>query len=210
MFHDLSSGKTHIRFTNSIWNSGPGKLELIGFPNQAGDQINVSQRVFATDSDVFDEIEVGEFIFHEQHDHWHLEHFAVYEVWSIDEWGAPESVVSSGGKVSYCVMDVSLSETDLPEGIVLPYKTYTHCEENRQGLSVGWIDTYKYFYPGQVVEVTGLEDGLYALVSTVDPNHLLHEGNIHNNSAVVYFEIRELSLKPVDYLLITKENFPLP
>jgi len=210
LFYDSNTGRSHIRFTNSIWNSGPGKLELIGTPNQARDQILVVQRVYASDPEVFDEHEVGEFIFHDQHKHWHLERFASYEVWSVDEWGTPETVVSSGGKVSYCVMDVSQAETNLSEGVVPPYRSYTHCEGKRQGLSVGWIDTYKYFFPGQSVEVSSLKDGIYALVSTVDPDHLLLEENIRNNSAVVYFEMRELRLKMVDYLFLEEEGVPNP
>lgn len=210
LLHDTNSGRTLIRFTNSIWNSGPGKLELIGIPNKAKDQIQVTQRVYTSDPENYIEFEVGEFKFHDQHDHWHLEQFALYEVWSIDEMGSLETVVSSGGKVSYCVMDVSPAETALSEGAVSPYRSYIHCQGTRQGLSVGWIDTYKYFYPGQWVEVTSLEDGIYALVSTVDPDHLLQEENTHNNSAVAYFEIRNLRLKRVDYLFIEEEGVQKP
>ena len=210
LFQEASSKRTYLRFTNSIWNSGPGKLELIGTPNQAKDQIWVSQLIFGADPEVFSEFEVGEFRFHDQHDHWHLEGFAVYEVWSLDERGSLESMVSTGGKVSYCVMDVSLAETSLVDGIVPKFRTYTHCEGIRQGLSIGWIDTYKYFYPGQSVEVSSLKDGIYALVSTVDPDHLLKEANIHNNSAVAYFEIREKNLKRADYLFIEEEGKPHP
>lgn len=210
LLHDTNSGRTLIRFTNSIWNSGPGKLELIGIPNQAKDEIQVTQRVYTSEPENFIEFEVGEFKFHDQHDHWHLEQFALYEVWSIDEMGSLETVVSSGGKVSYCVMDVSPAETALSEGAVSPYRSYIHCQGTRQGLSVGWIDTYKYFYPEQWVEVTSLEDGIYALVSTVDPDHLLQEENTHNNSAVAYFEIRNLRLKRVDYLFIEEEGVQKP
>lgn len=210
LFHDANNDRTYLRFTNSIWNSGPGKLELIGTPNQAKNQIQVSQRLFASDPEIFDEFEVGEFVFHDQHNHWHLEKFSVYEVWSIDERGSLETMVSTGGKVSYCVMDISKPDADLVEGTVPRYRIYTHCEGIRQGLSVGWVDTYKYFYPGQSIEVTWLKDGIYALISTVDPDHLLQEGNIHNNSAVAYFEIREQRLKRVDYLFIDEEGEPNP
>ena len=210
LFHDQDSGRTHIRFNNSIWNSGPGKLELIGNPDQARDQIQVIQRIYGSDSGEFEQHEVGKFVFHSEHNHWHLEQFASYEIWSVDEQGTLKTKVTSGEKVSYCVMDVSLAEGDQSEGVILPYRSYTHCEENRQGLSVGWVDTYKYFYPGQSVEVSSLKDGIYALVSTVDPLHLLMEGNTHNNSAIVYFELREQQLNIVDYLFIEEEGEPKP
>jgi hypothetical protein len=44
----------------------------------------------------------------------------------------------------------------------------------------------------------------------VDPDHLLQEGNIHNNTAIAYFEIREMQLKRVDFLFIDEEGEPNP
>lgn len=210
LFQDADNRQLYLRFSNSVWNSGPGKLELFGYPDQAGDQIQVVQRIYGSDPEEFEQHVVGEFIFHDQHDHWHLDQFASYEIWSVDERGTLESMIATGGKVSYCVMDVSLAENDLSEGIVPRYRGYAHCEENRQGLSVGWVDTYKYFYPGQSIEISSLEDGIYALVSTVDPLHLIMEGNTHNNSARVYFEIREQQLKIVNYLFTEEEGEPNP
>lgn len=210
LFHDSHAGRTLLRFTNSIFNSGPGKLELIGTPTQTGDMIRVFQRVYTADPEIFEEFEIGEFKFHDQHNHWHLEKFASYEVWSVDEQGALENLASSGGKVSYCVMDISLGDLDLADGEISPYRSYTHCQGNRQGLSVGWVDTYKYFYPGQWVEVSSLEDGIYALVSTVNPDRLIYEENTYNNQAVVYFELRELSLNLLGYPLFEKEGGHIP
>lgn len=198
LLYNPNSGRALIRFTNSIWNSGPGSLELIGIPNLAQEQIRVVQRVFSSDPEIFDEYDVGEFIFHDQHHHWHLEQFAVYEVWSVDEAGYLKALVSSGSKVSWCVMDEYRTENELADEVVSKRPIYTNCEGDIQGLSVGWIDVYEYYLPGQWVEVNPLEDGLYALVSTVDPDHLLYEENIHNNAAMTYFAIRELRLEPLE------------
>ena len=210
LVYDADSGRSLIRFSNSIWNSGPGKLELIGIPNQSGDQIRVSQRVYFADQERFDEFEVGEFKFHDQHNHWHLEQFAVYEVWSVDERGSLESMVSAGGKVSYCIMDVSLAETNNSDESISTNRSYTHCEEGTQGLSVGWIDTYKYFYWGQWVDISSLEDGTYALVSTVDPGQLLREADIDNNMGLTYFEIRETSLKVIEERFFKYDDYLIP
>lgn len=166
--------------------------------------------MFAADPELFDEYEVGEFIFHDQHNHWHLEQFAVYEVWAVDEKGSLESVVSSGVKVSYCIMDVSPAETDLSDEFVSTSRSYTNCEGRIQGLSVGWIDVYKSHYWGQWVDITSLEDGIYALVSTVNPEHLLHERNIHNNTAMTYFEIRDLHLKHLGDLFFEEDHYLIP
>lgn len=210
LLYNSDTRRALIRFTNAIWNSGPGVLELVGVPNQAEDQIRVSQRVFAIDREVFDDYEVGEFIYHDQHLHWHLEQFAVYELWSVDDSGALEALVASGGKISYCVMDGVLAEAELP-GLDIPTRaSYTHCEGDVQGLSVGWVDTYEYHLPGQWVEVTPLEDGLYAIVSTVNPDQLLFEDDFYNNTGVTYFEIQDLRLGAVGEQIFEEEELPNP
>lgn len=195
LLYNPESGRALVRFSNSIWNSGPGVLELIGISNQAKDQIKVSQRIYADDPEFIEEFEVGEFTFHEEHDHWHLERFAVYEVWSVDERGDLKEMVSEGRKISYCVLDTSQVRADLFEGAINERQQYTHCEGELQGLSVGWVDTYEDHLPGQWVEITPLNDGFYALVSTVNPDQLINEANLDNNTAVLYFEIQDLRLK---------------
>jgi len=210
LLYNSDTRRALIRFTNRIWNSGPGVLELVGLPNQAGDQIRVSQRVFASDPDIFDDYQVGEFIYHDQHLHWHLEQFAVYELWSVDDDGALEALVASGGKISYCVMDGALAEAELP-GLDIPARArYAHCEGDVQGLSVGWVDTDEYHLPGQWVEMNPLEDGLYAIVSTVNPDHLLYEAEHHNNTGMTYFEIRDLRLGAVGDQVFEENTLPEP
>lgn len=210
LLYNSDTRRALIRFTNRIWNSGPGVLELVGLPNQAGDQIRVSQRVFASDPDIFDDYQVGEFIYHDQHLHWHLEQFAVYELWSVDDDGALEALVASGGKISYCVMDGALAEAELP-GLEIPARArYAHCEGDVQGLSVGWVDTYEYHLPGQWVEMNPLEDGLYAIVSTVNPDHLLYEAEHHNNTGMTFFEIRDLRLGAVGDQVFEENTLPEP
>jgi hypothetical protein len=207
LLYNPDNGRVLIRFTNSIWNSGPGKLELIGIPNQTRDQIQVSQRVFAADPELFDEYEVGEFIFNDQHNHWHFEQFAIYEVWSVDERGSLKTVVSSAEKVSWCIIDEFLADPDLPDQMISTRPNYFNCEGKIQGLSVGWVDIYEYYLPRQWVEITSLEDGLYALVSTVNPDHLIFEEHLDNNVGLIYFEIRELRLKIVEGQFFEDEDF---
>lgn len=194
LLYNPNTGRALIRFTNSIWNSGPGVLELIGEPNRAQGQIRVYQRVFSADPEVFDEFEVGEFVYHDEHDHWHFGQFATYELWKIAENDTLGELISSKGKVSWCVIDETPVEMDLPGMVINERPLYTHCEGEIQGLSVGWIDIYEYYLPGQWVGVDSLEDGLYILVSTVDPDHLLYEANVDNNTGVTFFEVRDLRL----------------
>jgi hypothetical protein len=47
---------------------------------------------------------VGEFVWHIQHDHWHFEEFTIYELWTVSPTGGLDRLVSTSGKLSYCVV----------------------------------------------------------------------------------------------------------
>jgi hypothetical protein len=141
---------------------------------------------------------VGEFIFHDQHNHWHLAGFALYEVWSVTEDGRWEALVASGGKVSYCVLDIYRSG-DAPEGAAYPrWASYTSCQGDLQGLTPGWVDVYDFDLPGQYVEVTDLPDGIYALVSRVNPDQHVLEQSARNNVGVAYFSLQDTRLEVLE------------
>jgi hypothetical protein len=210
LLYDPNTGHALIRFTNSVWNSGSGKLELIGIRNQTENKIQVIQRVFSADPEIYDEHEIGEFIFYDEHDHWHFAQFAIYEVWRVNEDGSLETRLSSGEKVSWCIIDESMADSDLPVERIAERPSYYSCEREIQGLSTGWVDIYESYLPRQWVKIANLEDGLYALVSTVNPDHLIHEEDVHNNMGLTYFEIRELRLNVLEDSLFGRENFLPP
>jgi hypothetical protein len=186
-------GNRVIRFSNSIRNNGPGVLKVLGVSNRSTSTTEVTQHVYNVDG-TFNEHEAGVFVFHFDHDHWHVENFALYEVWSVGEDGELEEVVAATDKVSYCLMDETRSE--LPIADVEPI--YTACNQVIQGISPGWIDTYEYNTPGQIVDITDLPDGLYALRSTVDPDGQLQELNQDNNAGTTYFELSASELEMLD------------
>lgn len=194
LIYDPDSERMFVRFSNPIHNAGPGTLELIGRPTTDREHIVVSQRILNAEGEVVREKEVGEFIFHELHNHWHMEGFSVYEVWSVSETGELLEPIASSGKVSYCVSDTSYRGEGHNEKTPTPRPTYTTCYDELQGLSVGWVDTYFVLYPGQYVEITELSDGTYALVSTVDPEDAVLEVDDENNAGVTYFELKDLRL----------------
>ena len=75
---------------------------------------------------------------------------------------------------------------------------YGTCSYGRQGLSVGWADVYDHYLPGQSIDISGMPDGIYALISTADPYNLIQESDETNNAAVVYLEIRNLGVTILD------------
>ena len=190
---DGASGTRLLRLTNVVWNAGYGPLELWGKVNEDGTRHDVVQRIFM-ENDEFEERPVGEFIFHPGHNHWHLDSFAMYELWSLQSDGNLDEVVATSDKVSYCLRDIRR----IPHPNQRARMGYGTCTFGRQGMSVGWADVYDYYLPGQEIDITGLKDGRYALLSTADPFNLIQESDESNNAAVVYVEIDGRRVSVVD------------
>ncbi len=188
-----SDGSTVLKLTNSIWNGGFGPLVLIGVVDPGSETQRVVQRILKDDGE-YSEKPVGEFIFHTGHNHTHLDSFSVYELWSLQSNGMLDQVVATSGKVSYCLRDIRRS----PEAERIDRAAFTSCSSDRQGLSVGWTDVYQYYLAGQSIDITGLEDGTYALMSIADPVNLIQESDETNNGIVIYLEIEGLQVAVID------------
>lgn len=179
-----------IRFSNTIWNGGPGVLELFGEFNWQNDTVLVTQNIYTEERSVI-EHNAGEFEFHASHGHWHWEGFSLYEVWTVGEDGSLQQLMASSDKVGYCVRDIAPQAEQLVSSNSASNRGYNSCFWARQGLSVGWNDTYRAHIPGQVVDITALPEGLYGLKSTVDPENIIVESEDGNNSAVIFFSIHK-------------------
>ncbi len=176
-----------LRFANTIWNSGLGPLEMHGDRPSGTDTVDVRQLIrFEDGLEIY--YDAGQFHYHIEHGHWHWENFSLYQVWTVAPNGRLVDLAVYSDKVGYCLFDVSRYRGSYNTTIEGPhYRQYLECNPLRQGLSVGWTDTYRAHLPGQYVDVSQLADGLYALRSIVDPGGLILESNYANNAAVVYF-----------------------
>ena len=181
------NGRRRLRLAITFWNSGRGPLELQGVFDSASGQTQVWQQIHAEDGSV-QQYSAGEFVWHPEHGHWHFEDFAVYELWSVSAKGALERVVATSGKVTFCILETNVVDADRPD--FSGRRAYAICGPNRQGLSVGWGDTYASDLVGQMVDVTDVSNGVYALKVTVDPHNRLTEASDSNNAAVAYIEIK--------------------
>jgi len=193
-------GTRLIRFTNSIMNNGPGTMELWGTRNPETGKVTVKQRIRNRDNST-DAITVGEFFFHPEHNHWHFGNFARYEIWSLEPDGGLKSIVAFSNKVSYCLRDDELANDFLSTS----RQTYTSCNQETQGISVGWVDTYRYHLEGQSIDITSLSNGVYALRSTVNPDENLWELDYANNSEILYIEIKDKGVDVIDFSVALKK-----
>jgi hypothetical protein len=196
LVQDNENQRTFLRFSNSIWNAGPGSLEMKGKVDPSSSHITVTQVYLTADGSV-KEHRVGELIFHPFHQHWHLEGFSTYELWSLRGDGSLDSLQTTSGKVSYCLRDTTAHRMGIP-GLDPPPQKYSACGWLLQGISPGWMDTYLSNLAGQWLDITSLTDGIYVLVSKTDPDNRILESDDNNNTAYAYFQWKDQKILVAD------------
>ncbi len=182
-----------LLMSHYIFNAGRGTLEVLGKSDSISQRTIVTQHVYRSDGS-FTERPAGIFLFHPTHNHWHVDNFARYEIWSLTEAGELGDLVALSDKVSYCLRDTGRSTL----AFASREPEYLECEAELQGISPGWVDSYTYEMPGQSVDITDLSDGFYAVQSLVDPSDRFLETNEFNNSSLVYFELKEDRVRTLD------------
>lgn len=179
----VEPGRRHIRLTVTTANIGAGKLYLYGVlpPNQDGTQ-DVRQRIFRSDGSFFDRL-AGKFVFHQQHDHIHVENWSQFHLRELLPDSGVGAIVASGDKTSFCILDLTIHDASLPNHN--PNGEFLSCSSTIQGLSVGWADIYSKDLPGQNIDVTDVPDGYYWLEAVVDPDLKILEARETNNASRV-------------------------
>src|SRR3989344_3948922 len=180
-----NGGSTELRFSTTGWNNGAGQLEV-----RAGeiDKVNgkqlVYQRIYMDDGSFSRDELVGSFVWHESHNHFHFEDYAIYTLQPVLAPGGSEQF---GHKTTFCIMDTTRMNTKLPGA---PKRAvYDTCGSEVQGMSVGWGDTYGYQLAGQEIDITGQPDGDYKLIIELDPKNKLVETNEGDNVSPVDIRI---------------------
>jgi hypothetical protein len=188
------TGIRRLRFTSSLGNVGVGPIEVR--PNQKQPcpvgQRNATQIIYRDlnvdglfepliDTSVFRH-RAGCMVYHPTHHHWHFTASAQYVLYRPSS--GLQAVVSTRRKVSFCLRDTA--RLPLRYGFFTYPEAYGACTRTSpQGISVGWMDIYQSFLPGQsLVLPPGLPNGLYCLTTVVDPIDQLLEVNNTNNAAV--------------------------
>ena len=179
---DTATGGAKLIFATVSWNNGAGPMEIVGGTTSTGGQ-DVYQRIYLTDGGSYDRL-AGTFEFHPDHNHFHLEGYALYTLKPVAAPGASQRLSS---KTSFCLMDttkVNLTLPGAPQAAV-----YSTCNAVVQGISVGWADRYGPTLPGQSFDMTASPSGDYELIIDVDPEQRLLESNESDNSSCVRLRI---------------------
>jgi hypothetical protein len=180
---NAETGNPELRFGATSWNSGAGPLELLAGELVGGSRQNVYQRIYLSGGGYTDAL-AGDFVWHGDHNHFHFEQYAQYILTPVVAPGGSERQSS---KTSFCVMDTTKMNTSLPGA---PKKAvYTTCSSSKQGMSVGWGDTYGAHLAGQSLDLATNPDGLYELTLRFDSANRLRESNENDNSACTLLDI---------------------
>lgn len=185
IFIQFEQDQKMLRFETSFANMGEADLHLVGERDLDLEVVRAIQTFLTATGEERSE-EIGQFVFHPGHEHWHLEEFAQYELWSDPQVGQGE-LVASAEKVSFCMFDYAPYDLTLPDAP--QERQYPTCDTEVQGLSVGWLDAYQPALEGQALDITGLPDGRYRLRKLANPARHIIEGNYDNNEASVTIEI---------------------
>lgn len=192
----MSDGLSHyvLRFSNTVWNDGEGRLELQGDPRPDGSS-SVYQNVYdspTAGTRVSQTHASSDIVYHPSHYHYHFQGFASYLMLKRDSSGAYQATTKRGTKTGFCIMDSNHLTSRGPSSA-----KYTSCNGNLQGISVGWGDRYQSSLPEQWIDVgtSRLADGYYAVQSTADPQNKLNEGGRDgNNVGTTYFRVSSGSI----------------
>jgi hypothetical protein len=103
------------------------------------------------------------------HGHFHFDTYAVYDL--IDASG---NIVAPGHKQAFCLLDF---EPWLPGLSFMDAKYDCY----RQGITLGFADTYDSFLDCQFIDITDVPEGEYTLRVTLNGEHIVAETDYTNN-----------------------------
>ena len=190
-----------LMFTTGLGNIGEGPMELAPASSLTDPKVLVTANQNLYDGPTNDSSTLlckrslaDAFLFHPEHNHWHLVGINGFEVRvALDDgsggiWNPKQAIASL--KEGFCLIDYVKMDDDQLEafGITLPRREYFDCA-GVHGISQGWVDYYHHATHGQFVDITGAPEGIYYLVLTANPNKIFIESNYDNNQSWVSFRL---------------------
>lgn len=176
-----------IRFTTTFINQGKGPLEVIGKPDLGKNITKATQKILKTDKFTQNK-ELGEFVYHPTHEHWHIEKYSLFEIWSLKENKDKDKLLATTDKMSFCLWDEEAFDLSLENAS--QEQKYIGCNNEIQGVSVGWSDTYDVGVEGQEIDIGSIADGNYLTRFIVNPDKNILESDYGNNEVILYINIQ--------------------
>ncbi len=182
----LNPKGTTLRFAATVWNAGDSPLVIDGFRRRGGEVMDAFQYFFDTDGNQTGYQQVGTMEFHHaNHNHWHFEDFARYDL--LD---AHKQYVKKSRKQSFCLANTDAVDYTVPGADWQPENTdlATACGDEgalsiREVLASGSGDTYAQYRAGQAFKIGELPNGVYYIRVEGNPERNLTESDTTNNVA---------------------------
>lgn len=140
--------------------------------------------------------------FHLSHAHLHYPELVRLQVFAYDvEKGVRGAEVGRGSKTGFCLEDEGIFEVGVPNTsmprTVSPGNCFLPADGTdpsswqwSMGIWPQWFDMYETYRTGQYAEISGVPDGAYEFVVTVDPMNTLTESDEKNNENSVRFRLK--------------------
>jgi hypothetical protein len=195
LYVEALAGGRELRFSTALINGGEGPLRVIGSFGPGTGEATAVQEIERREGGRQERF-VGSLLYDPTHGHWHLNNFAVFELWAYEPDGSLRTLLASSSKITFCLMDQV--PADPPANTLAPFPEFIDCDWKQQGISEGWSETYDASLPGQKLDITSIPDGRYALRTSIDPDNLLMEANESNNWNVSFVELRGTDIEMLD------------
>jgi len=195
-----SNNNVYLRFSTIYYNTGRGVLELQADKNTKGIRKDIErdvyQIIYHEDGTTREKI-AGNFLWHQEHLHYHFKDFAIYDLEAVSVEGIVPDLSGVMMKSTFCIRDVSKVDIDIPNKTEARYQI---CGKEKQGISVGWGDTYFYTYPDQALNITDLPSGTYKLSFIINPKDRFDEITKDNNisSVVINLDMDKKTFKIIE------------
>jgi hypothetical protein len=186
-------GRTLLRSRNRLQNRGDGPLSLHSKRDAGERSMRVRQRLYRKDARGYITRETTARLdfWHipGQGGYWKVRNPVEFQVWTM---GAGRQVVAAGKKSRFCMRDLFRRTSEGPRNRVFPACSQDRSDAtNRQGISVGWDESYPAGYFEQYVDVSDLRDGCYKLWHIADPDDRFVESEETNNASGQVFGLRD-------------------
>jgi len=187
-------GRALLRMQNAILNVGTGPAELFGrrtgpremTASQVITDAAAGRRRFVTGAEVY-----YTSVPTRGGNYWKFDQAARFELWAEAPDGRRAGVVRVGPKLRYCLRDLARINSPVPLPGTPGRRVYGACNQSAGkqqvtlGTSVGWADVYPASYPGNYIDVTGLQ-GCFVILHRADPaNHIIESDETNNVSSRV-------------------------
>jgi hypothetical protein len=197
------SGREQLRFSATIANAGPGRLQIRSTRARVKAPWQVQQWVF--DSAGPPTLRPTPALLRfggDGHDHWHVRDLQRYEL--RDAGG--QRVLRRQRKRGFCFFDTNRVLGRNRGGDLRPRYREDRCGGRRSlglttGISVGWGDRYPFSLPDQFIDVTRLPVGVYRLVAVVDPQDVVLEADETANTTSIDVRLSRTGGVPVATVL---------